>query len=500
MSDYHDVIVPGPPAAVDVITGLPGPVGPPGPEGPQGPPGEQGEGALATLIVGTFGAVRQPADLPDDGFIPADWDGLGRPINDVQIQLGWSLIYDPNGELWTFTGDINVGGSPWINPGILAAPPGPPGEPGPPGGAGVQGPAGPQGARGELGQQGPPGPGGPQGLRGDPGALGPSGPPGPTGPQGPYGPPGQDGSATVIIGRFGVNRTPDELPQSGYMPQDWDRPGSPAYQMRIGEALYYQTVSGLEPLDGHLFVFVSSVTSPSGWIDIGSILGPQGETGPPGPEGVPGPQGPQGIEGPGGPPGAQGIMGPQGAEGPAGVEGPAGIQGAQGNTGPTGPTGAPGEVTRAELVEPPRSWALSLGPGWADGAAGNPTEPPLRFYYHRGVCWIGGYVMWTAGGLPTQNAVIAGIPIGFSCPTAIFGCVALTTGGPVRVMAQVIMSAGYQLQLYSSPLQDWAGANGLNYIFLDAIRFVPLTVRPDDQRAAGPRPLGPPLPLPPPFA
>ena len=184
------------------------------------------------------------------------------------------------------------------------------------------------------------------------------------------------------------------------MPQDWDRPGSPAYQMRIGEALYYQTVSGLEPLDGHLFVFVSSVTAPSGWIDVGSILGPQGETGPAGVEGVPGPQGPQGVEGPGGPAGAQGIMGPQGIEGPAGVEGPAGIQGATGNTGPAGPTGAPGEVTRAELVEPPRSWALSLGPGWVDGAAGVPGEPPLRFYYHRGVCWIGGYVMWNGGGLP----------------------------------------------------------------------------------------------------
>ena len=66
--------------------------------------------------------------------------------------------------------------------------------------------------------------------------------------------------------------------------------------------------------------------------------------------------------------------------------------------------------------------------------------------------------------------------------------------------AQVITNAGYQLQLYSNPAQDWPGANGLNFIFLDAIRFVPLTVRPDGQRATGPRPLGPPLPLPLPFA
>ena len=306
MTEY-DVIVPGPPAAVDVITGLPGPVGPPGPEGPQGPQGDQGEGALATLIVGTFGAIRQPADLPDNGFLPANWDGLGRPANDVQIQLGWSLIYDPNGELWTFTGEVNVGGSPWINPGILAAPPGPPGEPGPPGGAGIQGPAGPQGARGELGQQGPPGPTGPQGLRGDPGALGPSGPPGPTGPQGPYGPPGQDGSATVIVGQFGINHVPADLPVTGYFPNDWDRPGTPAYQMRVGEALLFHRDGHAD--DGHLYVYISQVTASSGWQDVGPILGPQGDQGEPGPEGVPGPQGPAGVEGPGGPPGAQGHRG-----------------------------------------------------------------------------------------------------------------------------------------------------------------------------------------------
>ena len=199
---------------------------------------------------------------------------------------------------------------------------------------------------------------------------------------------------------------------------------------------------------------------------------------------MPGPQGPQGIEGPDGPPGAQGPEGPAGIEGPPGVEGPAGIQGATGNTGPTGPTGAPGEVTRAELNEAPRAYALSLGPNWADGTAGNPLEPPLRFYYHRGVCWIAGYVQWTGGGLPPAGAVIAAIPLGFTAPTNIYTCSCLLIGGASRVPVQVMMAIGYQLTTYSGPA-DWPGANGLNFIFLDTIRFVPMTALPVGQARGG---------------
>ena len=401
-----DVTVPGPPAAVDVITGLPGPVGPPGPEGPQGPPGEQGEAALATLIVGTFGAIRQPADLPDDGFIPADWDGLGRPINDVQIQLGWSLIYDPNGELWTFTGDINVGGLPWINPGILAAPPGPPGDPGPPGGAGIQGPAGPQGARGEQGAMGAPGPQGPQGLRGDPGALGPSGPPGPTGPQGPYGPPGQDGSATVIVGQFGINHVPTDLPVTGYFPNDWDRPGTPAYQMRVGEALLFHRDG--HPDDGHLYVYISQVTASSGWQDVGPILGPQGDQGEPGPEGVPGPQGPAGVEGPGGPPGAQGIMGPPGRRGTARHRG-------TGRDPRTDRQHRPGRADRRPRRGHPRR------AGRAAAQLGAVTRPRVG---RRG-CWCPGRA---AAAVLTITAACAGSAV-MSCGT-VAGCPAQTLLSP----------------------------------------------------------------------
>jgi collagen triple helix repeat protein len=481
MTEY-DVVIPRPPGAVDVITGLPGPMGPPGPEGPQGPDGPPGEGGQATIIVGTFGARRQPNELPADGFIPADWDGLGRPVADTQIQLGWSLIYDPDGSLWTFVGEgLNPGGQPWITPGILQSPPGPTGPQGPPGGAGAQGPPGPQGARGEQGLQGPLGPQGipgGQGARGEMGPAGPQGAQGPTGQTGIQGPPGQDGAAAIIVGQFGVSKTPADLAvfpvNQGLLPANWDRPGTPEYQCRIGDALLYHRDG--DPLDGNLYGYVSQVNNPSGWVEIGSILGPAGPQGPPGidgEQGIPGPTGPEGAEGPPGPAGLLGPEGPQGFEGPPGPQGEAGPQGATGPTGPTGPRGADGEVTRAELNRAPVSYPLSLGPGWVDGTAGG-QEPPLRFYYHRGVCWISGYVSWTSGGVPPSGSVIGAIPLGFTAPTAVFASMAIVYGGPVRVPAYVLVAIGYQLQLYSSPNPDWPGATGLSALFLDSIRFVPI--------------------------
>ena len=143
--DEIDVIVPRPPAVVDVLgVSVPGPIGPPGPPGAQGPDGPPGPGGMATLIVGQF-RNRDPAELPPDGRIPADWDALGNPANDVQVEVGWSVIHEPTGSLWTFVGDVLPAGQPWITPGILSAPPGPSGEQGPPGPQGGQGPAGRRG-------------------------------------------------------------------------------------------------------------------------------------------------------------------------------------------------------------------------------------------------------------------------------------------------------------------------------------------------------------------
>jgi hypothetical protein len=122
--------------------------GPPGPVGPPGPPGSPGQ---TTLIVGSF-VNRAPAELPPDGLIDADWDGSGRPPGPVQLEVGWSLIYEPTGGLWTFVSEIAIGG-PWLNPGVVQGPPGADGPPGPqgnPGPGGAQGPQGPPGPPAEL--------------------------------------------------------------------------------------------------------------------------------------------------------------------------------------------------------------------------------------------------------------------------------------------------------------------------------------------------------------
>jgi hypothetical protein len=121
-------------------TGGQGPAGPGGPAGADGPAGPQGEAGAATLIVGSFGQQRTPADLPPSGFIEAGWDGPGRPAADTQVQVGWSLVYDPDGALWTFTGE-GIGG-PWLSPAVVRGPPGEQGPEGPPGATGPEGPPG----------------------------------------------------------------------------------------------------------------------------------------------------------------------------------------------------------------------------------------------------------------------------------------------------------------------------------------------------------------------
>jgi Collagen triple helix repeat (20 copies) len=323
------------------------------------------------------------------------------------------------------------------------------------------------------------------------GPSGPTGAQGPTGTAGGQGPPGQDGAAAIIVGQFGVSKVPADLAvfpvNQGLLPANWDRPGTPEYQCRVGDALMFNR-AGHED-DGTLYGYVSQVNNPTGWVDIGSILGPAGPQGPPGidgEQGIPGPVGPEGPEGPQGLEGWQGQQGIPGAPGPIGDQGEPGPQGPAGPTGATGPRGSDGEVTRVELNARPAFYSLSLGPGWMDGSAGG-VEPPLRFYYHRGVCWINGYVQWTSPGVPISGAVIGGIPIGFTAPTTIYPCAAIQIGGPGRVIANVMMATGYQLQLYTNPSVDWPGATGLSVVFLDSIRFVPITAPPVGQRGTGPR-------------
>ena len=193
---------------------------------------------------------------------------------------------------------------------------------------------------GNAGAQGPPGAQGPIGPQGPTGVQGPQGPIGPEGIQGIQGDPGEVGT---LIGSFGNQTTPADLPPNGLIFADFDGPGLPPnnYQMQEGQGLLYT-------VDGHIFVYVTTAMTASGWVDGGLIQGPQGIQGDPGAQGPIGatgpigPEGPAGIQGPVGPNGPPGLTGPQGIEGPEGPEGAVGAPGAPGTTGPTGPTGPQG--------------------------------------------------------------------------------------------------------------------------------------------------------------
>lgn len=254
-----------PSAWIDVGTirgpqGVQGPIGPEGISGPQGPPGADGQ---ATLIVGSFGQVKLPADLPPNGQIPIDWDGPGRPSAPIAMGFGQSLIYEPidptdplHHHLYQFVSGMVPEG--WVDIGNVG---------GPPGEQGVEGPAGPQGIEG---------PQGPEGLPGVPGATGPEGPQ------------GEAGQATIVVGSFGAIRTPTGLPPDGMIPVNWDGPGRPAvaHQMIVGESLFYEPTNTADPLYAHLFTYLSTTLDPDGWADLGLIQGPQGPTGPQGPAGA----------------------------------------------------------------------------------------------------------------------------------------------------------------------------------------------------------------------
>jgi hypothetical protein len=238
----------GPDSVIEVdvqagTVGPPGPPGPAGPQGPEGPLGPAGEDGVTTRIVGDF-ENRQPFELPPDGFIEANWDGLGRPPADRQMVIGDAMVDNRNTHVWSFVSTAALPAG-WIDLGAVRGPPGqqgptgsqgPTGAQGPPGVTGNTGPQGPQGLTGPAGPQGPTGPTGATGIEGIPGGDGPKGDQGDEGPPGPQGEKGDTG-----------NQGP---------------PGAPG--------------------------------------DIGP-------DGPPGPQGDPGPEGPAGPEGPEGPPGTTDV-------------------------------------------------------------------------------------------------------------------------------------------------------------------------------------------------
>lgn len=163
------------PAGAKGDTGNDGPQGIAGPQGPIGNTGPQGPAGEPAVLVGSFGASKVPADLPANGFIPANWDSPGNPATDEQLIIGQALVYSdcppstPNyGHVYSYVG-TGFDANGWIDCGAIVGPQGP---------QGIQGIQGPQGNNGTDGQQGPQGIQGIQGPKGDTGAQGPQGPAG----------------------------------------------------------------------------------------------------------------------------------------------------------------------------------------------------------------------------------------------------------------------------------------------------------------------------------
>lgn len=163
------------PAGAKGDTGNDGPQGIAGPQGPIGPQGDQGPAGEPAVLVGSFGASKTPADLPVNGFIPANWDSPGNPATDEQLTVGQALVYSdcpPStplyGHVFSYVG-TGFDANGWVDCGDIVGPQGPQGP------QGIQGPAGNNGTDGQTGPQGP------QGIQGIQGEQGPQGPQGPAG-------------------------------------------------------------------------------------------------------------------------------------------------------------------------------------------------------------------------------------------------------------------------------------------------------------------------------
>ena len=239
------------------------------------------------------------------GILPANWflAGSGPPAD----AMGYEGCYYLDVSSGLLYGPFNNGQ--WPPPTSFIPAEGP------------QGPAGATGPEGPMGEQGPMGPPGSQGIDGETGPQGPSGGLGPQGIMGPEGPPGQ---FVRICGYFS-NQPPSMLPPNGVFYPGWDAALNPWTQYTI-------PVNGglVDTRTQDIWMWVTPQFNPSGWVNLGSMQGPEGAVGPVGPEGPVGPPGPRGIQGQQGPMGAQGPVGPVGPTGEDGIQGPQGIQGAPG--------------------------------------------------------------------------------------------------------------------------------------------------------------------------
>lgn len=141
-------------------------------------------------------------------------------------------------------------------------------------------------------------------------------------------------------------------------------------------------VKAVEVTDGGRLVFTLTDGST---VDVGSVVGPQGEKGS---TGAQGPKGDTGAQGPKGETGAQGPKGETGAQGPKGETGAQGEKGDTGAQGPRGETGA-GFLVKG-YYETASALEASVQEPMAGDAYGVGVSEPYDIYIFDGVTesWV----------------------------------------------------------------------------------------------------------------
>ena len=152
------------------------------------------------------------------------------------------------------------------------------------------------------------------------------------------------------------------------------------------------------------------------WVQVSTIQGATGATGPQGIQGLTGATGPQGIQG------LTGATGSQGIQGLTGATGPQGIQGLTGATGPQGIQGATGSYDRRlgsyvlanDMFTGPVAGGdfvfTSISSGTLRGQLSNALHPGQMFIRNNSVAGGGGFISTLSGlsAVTTQSTMVIG--------------------------------------------------------------------------------------------
>lgn len=95
------------------------------------------------------------------------------------------------------------------------------------------------------------------------------------------------GRAIATLFAFGRVLTPEDLPVNGLLRADSDGPGSPPIDIQFlqGQGALYSLSELDAPQHGHLYSYVGTGISPTGWFDLGEFEGQPGRQGEPGLDG-----------------------------------------------------------------------------------------------------------------------------------------------------------------------------------------------------------------------